>query len=301
MTEDEFVTAFSLSRYPFEREELCPFRNGADLQMYALVDGFGSHAEDIRKRASSLKSRALVLIRGPKASGRSSVANYLAHHLARPATHSLHVARGRANDHHSTEPLRDALTSLYMMLDAANAFASQPSLEADFMAKVIDAKEPATTGAYKVLLNKTNSLIASLNWTIVYVIEDVKKFEQIDNAAQVFMSSPVVIFTTESDEVRDAFKSRPAPDFAVDIAALTHTDVANLLNVRWAASGGAMPAPFDQVGISKAFSANFPAGPVIDIFSQIVASAPSEGAAVPFDTATILDGALQYILKTGKK
>jgi len=301
MTEDEFVHAFSLSRYPFAREELCPFRNGSDLNMYALVDGFGSHAENIRKTVSSLKSRALVLIHGPRSSGRSSVANYLAHHVVQPAAHTLQMIVGAATDHHPTEPVRKALTQLYMRLDGENAFASQQTLEADFMKKVIDAKEPATIGAYQVLLNKTDSLIAKLKWSVVYLIDDVKKFDQIDSAAQVFEKSQVLIFTTESEEVRDAFKTRPKPDFAVGLAKLTHSDVANLLNVRWQASGGTLPAPFDPLGISKAFATDFPAGPVMDIFSEVVSGAPAGVAPPTFDTATILEGALQYIYKTGQK
>jgi hypothetical protein len=299
MTEEEFVRAYNLTRYPFARRELCPFRDDTDLPMYALVDGFGTQAATIREKARALKSRAVVLIRGPRASGRSSVANYLAHHLVRPDTHTLQVVCGRAGDHHKTEPIRDALTALYELLDSANGFAGQKALEDDFMAKVIDAKEPATTGSYRVLLKKANNLITALNWTVVFVIEDAKTFDQIDNAAQVFTTSPVVIATTESDEVRNAFRTRSAPDFVVDLAALSQTDVAQLLDVRWEASGGVLPVPFDPAGIARAFAADFPVGPVMDIFAEIVSKTPEPPPT--FDQATILEGALQYIIKTGRK
>jgi hypothetical protein len=49
------------------------------------------------------------------------------------------------------------------------------------------------------------------------------------------------------------------------------------------------------------FATDFPLGPVMDIFSEIVSSAPAGSTAPTFDKATVLGGALQYIYKTGKK
>ena len=85
MTEQQLVAAFGLNRYPFARKELCPVHNDTDIRMYARVDGFGERAQSLETAAGSLTGGAQVLIYGPRASGRSSVANFLAHHLSRPA------------------------------------------------------------------------------------------------------------------------------------------------------------------------------------------------------------------------
>src|ERR1035441_6199303 len=103
MTEQQLVAAFGLKRYPFARKELCPVQNDSDIRMYARVDGFGKRAQLLETAAGSLTGRAQVLIYGPRASGRSSVANFLAHHLNRPAGNSVQLVRGKAKDHRSEE------------------------------------------------------------------------------------------------------------------------------------------------------------------------------------------------------
>ena len=302
MTEQQLVAAFGLKRYPFARKELCPVQNDTDIRMYARVDGFGERAQSLETAAGSLTGRAQVLIYGPRASGRSSVANFLAHHLNRPAGNSVQLVRGKAKDHHPMEPVRQALTALYEILDDANAFAGQDNLCKAYVDKVIDPPQPATAGAYGLLVSQTQRAVAPKNWTMVPIIEDVRTFEQIDNAGDVFSKLPLVVFTTDSQKVREDFRAKGLPDFAVELGELNIDEVEAVLNHRWKESGGALPHPFDPQGIVEVFqNRRWALGAIMDMLSAIVYGAPPPAPAsqLPFDELTVIKYALAYIKSPG--
>src|ERR1035441_5445625 len=183
---------------------------------------------------------------------------------------------------------------------SGNPFARKSSRT--FCESVVNTTSGSLENTSPALSICSNVLTSSMIGTMVQIIEDVRTFEQIDNAGDVFSKLPLVVFTTDSQKVREDFRAKGLPDFAVELGELNIDEVEAVLNHRWKESGGALPHPFDPQGIVEVFqNRRWALGAVMDMLSAIVYGAPPPAPAsqLPFDELTVIKYALAYIKSPG--
>jgi energy-coupling factor transporter ATP-binding protein EcfA2 len=254
MTREELVAAYNLRRYPFEMAELSPVH---DLDLYASVDGFEKQEQLIKTRAQNMANGSLVLVYGPEGCGRSSVVNYLIHQLRPQAPGWAHCrVDAKIANHDADEPVKEALFRLRQLLrkEVHNFDANQQELAKKFMDHVVAAAAPPGKQLALDIFEQATEVLIGLRKHLVVVLENVRDYTQVGNAAYVFAGGAILVATSSVQPVLDAFTKQPS--FVVSVDELSVEGVHAVVRHRWKAVSNSKDAehPFDPNGLDAVFN-----------------------------------------------
>jgi hypothetical protein len=254
--------------------------------LYVPVDGFKLAESQINSwTTASAEARTkpvVALILGPKGSGRSSVARYVAYRCAA-------ATKGQSN----TKSDQGLLENCFIEFPVADEHPVLPSasLISGFFNKAIEQNLPLTDIIIKYMLNRSaepspdslSNLYSLMRIQTkgpirvpVFCLEQVRNFAQISVAAQVLRSDAVIICTTTLQAVASDFvvgsKDGSFQPLQLNLTGLASDDVVKLYEQRWQAFAKDPQSilPIDKSIIGETFVHNWPIRGTIIVLNYLL-------------------------------
>jgi len=293
--EDAILRLFGLKQNPFAgdfQNELTTLRQ---INQGARVDGFIQAEANVTNWSKPFANEqsdkpCIVLIYGPRGSGRSSAARFVAlkcaekvdnWRLKQPEAKNYpdrdllqrYFIKYQVEDDHPIKPVRETLGRYYDRLFelGVNIPAKNAELEKLWMDTI--GKE-ATNAVLRTLFSRTRLYaIAVLPWPIL-CFDNIRNINQIIEAAAILDRNVILVLTTSLSTVASEYCRRLKEGLfhglLVELGELTPNDVNILITRRWEEFGLGGQPPLPREGISKVFEHGFPLRAVIRILAGML-------------------------------
>ena len=297
-----------LKENPFSgsfQSPLFPERDNDLDRLYASVDGFKQATTDIDKwsiAAGRPRTKPFVaLIFGPKGSGRSSTARYIAYRCAAAIKGN---APAEANqdllkqcfvevvvaDEHPVEPTENLVRGFF---DLAGEQGIKMGETVD--GHMLNNSAKWTAGSLSNLYTKMRIETKAPIRVPIFCLEQIRNFEQISGAVQAFRTDAILICTTTIKAVMDDFlKGGRAAMFSplqFNLTGLAPTDVADLYQQRWRhfAKDPEGLLPIEKTTIEKTFKYNWPIKGVVIVLDDLLSAYADTWANAPLELRRPMD------------
>jgi hypothetical protein len=265
---DPVETAFNLQENPFAGRYYNTLTPAAviDLnRLYVFVDGLQKSLSDIERWLTSLSAnpRPVVgLIVGPKGSGRSSAARYVAYRYALLLQNGPKTAEAgdllrrsyvdaRVQDEHPVAPVWDLLSACFHHALELGVSLNTTIIEV-LLKEASDTQRKALT-FYKTIYTMLRTDIKNKIDPLVFCLEDVRNIHQIMSATAAVGSQSMLLCTTTIDTVAQEFaievKRGELNALKLALTKLAPDDVFEIVTQRWRvfSSGGVAPISKDVI------------------------------------------------------
>jgi hypothetical protein len=299
--DDSAPETFWLRENPFSGHFQMPLlpENPGDLdRLYAFVDGFKHIAVEIDKWTNSLGQRRIrpivALISGPRGSGRSSAARYLAYRCAaalkgraadeiKPGLLQQCLVEVGVADEHPIAPAASLLSGFFDLAINLGIDMGEALVNRVLNISSLQHSSQALANLYSLMRTPTKGPIRDP----IFCLEHVRNFGQISAAAQVFRTDAILICTTTLPSVVSDFsrenQNQPFTALQFDLSGLAPDDVVDLVAQRWKffAKGGEGPAPIERTTIETTFTNKWPLRGVVIVLDQLLSDYFENWAKLP--------------------
>jgi hypothetical protein len=245
-----------------------PERENEIENLYAFVDGLRGAKPQIDAWCSSTaqtRSKPFVaLISGPKGSGKSSVANYVAYRCAWVNRGNLSEnveggllkrcrVLGDVRDEHPIVPCQTIMNKYFTLVTKQGI--KVDSFVMDKMINISTMNNVEALSALYAIMRGTTSQIA----TPIFFMRGIRRYDQLANAAQIIGGDGILICTTPSKAVAEDFSKAISENvygsLQFELSKLEPTDVVELYEHRWSlfAEDPAATSPIDRATIISTF------------------------------------------------
>lgn len=307
---DEVAAAYKLRENPFGGRFQATLLPEADTdldQLYVSVDGLSKALAQIDGWIAGLKGvdrvPRIALISGPKGSGRSSTANYVAYRCAAALNATGEKEKQRFSllqqsfvtveifDEHEVAPVKEMVHLFF--LRALELGVSLPESISSRLLEMISEPNVRPTDFYRVLYTMLRTVTKLVVKVPIFCLEHVRNIKQILAATSLSGSDSILLCTTTLDTVANDFAIETTKGgfypLKMDLTGLGREDVLGLIEQRWKAFGqqGSSP-PIPKCEIEAAAWRLWPMRGVVLILDQILSMHARRSAASPDLGVTIV-------------